>query len=574
MSQKQIKRRRRKEIVRDVSFAQNEVGEVLGLRQILKENWKFLAGLCLGVFLLYFNALNGDFVSDDYAAISQNPLVLEAKHMLGNINLTSAGVFFLAKIFGVSSPIPYHFFSMFLYILLCLSVFIFVYLLFETKAAKLTSALFAVLPIHAETVAWISGMGYLFVALGVIMSLNLLVLYLKKGKKKYIYWLVVVTILAFMGERVRALALVFLAFLLLFSYNNKFKKKLPLGKIVMGGLGFLVMFGVVFWPNIMERINSVNSGYNGSGNLFYNPFFQYPTAMAKYLQMLLIPVDLTLYHTMYIFPVWLNWLILLVYLANLVYFWFKNRDLFFALAFIFVATAPSMAPVKVSWLMAERYMLLGSVGFCLFLALIFLILAERYERVAVGVFLTLMMVYSVRVFLRNINWQTNHNLWVNTCQVSPNSHNAWNNIGDDYDKLGQYENAVKGFTQSTVIKPDYADAYHNRANIFYKTGRLDLARESYNMAVSIAPNLYQTYASLSQIDLNEGEAELAIEHSQKLVELQPDSPQSHYIFGVILARVGLIDKAKEEFRLTLVLDADFKPARDGLRELENINSGS
>ena len=417
-------------------------------------------------------------------------------------------------------------------------------------------------------------MGYLFVALGVIMSLNLLVLYLKKGKKKYIYWLVVVTILAFMGERVRALALVFLAFLLLFSYNNKFKKKLPLGKIVMGGLGFLVMFGVVFWPNIMERINSVNSGYNGSGNLFYNPFFQYPTAMAKYLQMLLIPVDLTLYHTMYIFPVWLNWLILLVYLANLVYFWFKNRDLFFALAFIFVATAPSMAPVKVSWLMAERYMLLGSVGFCLFLALIFLILAERYERVAVGVFLTLMMVYSVRVFLRNINWQTNHNLWVNTCQVSPNSHNAWNNIGDDYDKLGQYENAVKGFTQSTVIKPDYADAYHNRANIFYKTGRLDLARESYNMAVSIAPNLYQTYASLSQIDLNEGEAELAIEHSQKLVELQPDSPQSHYIFGVILARVGLIDKAKEEFRLTLVLDADFKPARDGLRELENINSGS
>jgi len=218
--------------------------------------------------------------------------------------------------------------------------------------------------------------------------------------------------------------------------------------------------------------------------------------------------------------------------------------------------------------------LLGSVGFCLFLALIFLILAERYERVAVGVFLTLMMVYSVRVFLRNINWQTNHNLWVNTCQVSPNSHNAWNNIGDDYDKLGQYENAVKGFTQSTVIKPDYADAYHNRANIFYKTGRLDLARESYNMAVSIAPNLYQTYASLSQIDLNEGEAELAIEHSQKLVELQPDSPQSHYIFGVILARVGLIDKAKEEFRLTLVLDADFKPARDGLRELENINSGS
>jgi tetratricopeptide (TPR) repeat protein len=135
----------------------------------------------------------------------------------------------------------------------------------------------------------------------------------------------------------------------------------------------------------------------------------------------------------------------------------------------------------------------------------------------------MLVLYSARIFFRNIDWNTNHNLWVNTCQVSPNSHNAWNNIGDDYDKLAsaettndgkltQYYNAIKGFTQSTVIKPNYADAYHNRANIFFKIGRLDLARDSYETAIYYSPNLYQTYLSLTQIDLMQNNLQLAYQH--------------------------------------------------------------
>ena len=581
MSQKQVKRKRREIASSQASSARGGQGRndgVVffgeGLRDIVRRNKLFLLGLVGLVISLYFNAMWGDFVSDDYASITQNPMLLNAKHMLGNLNLVSGSTFFLAKIFGTSSPVPYHLFSLSLYILVCVLVFVFVYLLFDARVAKLTSLLFTVLPIHVETVSWVSGKPYLFVALGVLLALILLILYLKKENKKYLYWFLVVTVLSFMGDRVRPLAVVFLSFLLLFSYNDKLRQKLPLAKIVVLGLIFLSMVGVVFWPIIIGRIQSVNSGYNGSDSIFYNPFFQYPTAVAKYLQMLLIPVDLTLYHTMYVFPVWLNWLVLLVYVFSLAYFWFKNRNLFFALAFIFTATIPSMAPVKVSWLVAERYILLGSVGFCLFLVLAFLPLAKRYKGIMTVVFWVLMVGYSVRVFLRNIDWQTNHKLWVNTCQVSPNSHNAWNNIGDDYDKLGDYENAVKGFTQSTVMKNNYADAYHNRANIFFKMGRLDLARDSYNVALSIAPSMYQTYISLSQVDLNEGKAKLAVEHGQKLVELQPNNPQSHYVFGVILAKVGWIDRAKEELKLTLRLDPNFKAASKGLKELENIKLGS
>ena len=175
--------------------------------------------------------------------------------------------------------------------------------------------------------------------------------------------------------------------------------------------------------------------------------------------------------------------------------------------------------------------------------------------------------------MRNVDWQTNHNLWVNTCQVSSNSHNAWNNIGDDYDKLKDYANAIKGFTQSTIVKPNYADAYHNRANIFYKVGRLDLARESYNTALSFNPSLYQTYMSLIQIDLAEKKFDLALTHAQTAVQIQPNDPQPTYVLAVVYAQVGRTDEAEKILVNLLQQVPNYEPAKQALVQLKNIKIG-
>ena len=185
-----------------------------------------------------------------------------------------------------------------------------------------------------------------------------------------------------------------------------------------------------------------------------------------------------------------------------------------------------------------------------------------------------MVYYGVRTYTRNIDWSTNHNLWVNTCQVSPNSHNAWNNIGDDYDKLKDYDNAVKGFTQSVLVKPNYADAYHNRANIFFKTGRLDLARESYDTALRFTSTLFQTYLSLTQIDLNEGKFDLALAHASKAVEIQPGDPQANFVLGVVLAQGGRVEEAKNIMKQILTIYPDYKMARDALTQLESVKVGN
>lgn len=564
MSQKKIKKLRKQEVA--IEIKKENVESIIGIREIIRKNWKFLATLLIGVFLLYANSLNGDFVSDDYASIPQETHITDFGYMAKRL-ITSLSNWVVAVTFGIVNTMPYHLLNLLTYLFICVFAFIFLSLITNQTTARWTTVLFVVLPIHVEAVSWISGKPYLFSAFFILLSLIFFIMFIKTKNKKYFWVFLVLLPLTFIAERVRSIALLLLSGLYLLVYGQKYVDKKKIWSFFYIALGLLVLAVLILSPLIMDRIQGVNSGYNASESIFYNPFFQYPTAIAKYLQLILVPVDLTLYHTMYIFPVWLNWVILIFYLSLLIYFFIKNKNVFFALAFIFLATAPSMAPVKVSWLVAERYMFLGSLGFCLFLFLITENLVKNKKSLVIFAFVSLISVFAIRTYLRNIDWQTNHNLWVNTVQVSPNSHNAWNNIGDDYDKLKQYENSVKGFSQSTVVKPNYADAYHNRANIFFKVNRLDLARESYDLALKYSPQLYQTYLSLTQIDLMEKRYDLAIKHAEEATKIQPNNPQSYYVLGIVNVQAGKIEEAKKIFTMLVNNVPNFKQAKDVLDQL-------
>jgi len=578
MSQRKIKKQKKQSLeILEKKSIENYAGIELSFIEIVKKYWKFLTGLVVLAIVIFANGLAGNFVSDDYATITQFPQLgdfwfMMTKDSFGNsMYLTNHLIY---KLFGNSSPVAYHFLSLIIFLVVLIIGFVFIFTIFgDSTLAMVTMLLFAVMPVHVEAVSWISGRLYMILAGYIMLSMLNIVYYFKSGKFKYLGFAFLFFVLAFQTDKPRPFALFFILFIYLL-YIGFDKVKSALAKIWWLIPIVIVVFALLSMSYANIRINVVNSGTNSSGTIFYDPLFQYPTSIAKYLQLLWFPVDLTLYHTMYIFPSWLNWAIFLCFILMTGYFYFTNKKYFFALAFIFAATAPSMAPVKVSWLVAERYVFLGSLGFCLFLSLILLDLAKYFRLLPPVIFISLMIVGVIRTMTRNIDWATNHNLWVNTCQVSPNSHNAWNNIGDDYDKLKDYSNAIKGFTQSTIVKPNYADAYHNRANIFYKVGRFDLARESYETALKFNPGMYQTYMSLIQIDLSEKNANVAMAHSNLLLQVNPNDPQSKYVVGVVYAQTGQIDKAKDMFKSILIDYPNYDLARRALIEVDNLPSAN
>ena len=569
MSQRKLKKIRQENAVSQVK---EPVVVIQGIWQIIRENILFLVAVVVVSALIYANGWAANFVSDDYATIPNNPDITNfVTTMKLTPNIVSMSNTIIANMFGISSSIAFHVFNSIVFALVLITMFVLIYQMMGKTLAIMSVSLFAVHPIHVEAITWISGKPYsLFSFFSLIVLSSLILLFNKKGKK-YLWLSLLNLIFCFKTDSTRTLGLVVFVIPLVVLYGDFLKGlKIDWVKVFLIGGALMALILFLVWPNIVNRVNTVNSGYNSSESVFYDPFFQYPTAMAKYLQLLYLPIDLTLYHTMFVLPTWLNWAILLSFATCIIYFHFRNKRMSFALLFIFAGAAASMAPVKVSWLVAERYMFFGSIGFCLFLAIILEDIYYRFKYVAYGLLVGILVFYSVRLFFRNIDWQTNHNLWVNTCQVSPNSHNAWNNIGDDYDKLKQYDNAVKGFTQSTVVKPNYADAYHNRANIFFKTGRLDLARDSYNTALHYSPGLYQTYLSLVQIDLMEKKLDLALTHAQEALKISPSDPQAGYVLAIVYSQMGQIDAANIVLNKILELYPNYSLAAQALTQLNAI----
>lgn len=571
MSQRKIKKLRYIEKLKEKVV---EVEEVKGksILQIIRNNWIFLVIVSLGIIVLYLNALRGNFVSDDYATIINNSDINSLKYFSGNLTPVVLINFLIGNLFGVV-PLAYHIFSILFYILTCWLAFVFLNFVTSERISRISMIIFAVMPIHVEAVSWISGKPYLFMAFFILFSSICFFKYLENDKIRYLIYGAISFILAIMADLPRPFSLFFVMWLYLVLVNREvFWQKAK--KILPYVIGLVALVLIVKFQYASSRVQLINSGYNQSDSVFYNPFFQYPTGIPKYLQLMLYPVDLTLYHTMYVFPFWLNWSIFLSFLALMVYSFTKNRIMFFSLFFLLITLLPSMAPIKVSWLVAERYGYLPSLGMALFVGIILNDIWEKNKYIVFGILGFILILFSYKIFVRNIDWQTNHNLWVNTCQVSPNSHNAWNNIGDDYDKLKDFPNAIKGFTQSVLVKPNYADAYHNRANIFFKIGRLDLARESYETAIRFSPGLYQTYLSLTQIDLMEKRGDLALMHASKAVELQPSDPQSQYVMGVVKAQIGQIEEAKIIFQSILAAYPDYTPAKNALIQISGYKVGN
>jgi len=581
MSQRKLKKIRQeiKKVEENIVEYEQSFSLRTKIKEIWKSNWLYLIGITLLVIVIYFNGMWGGFVSDDYASITANPYINDFWKMFSYGNSMSFSTYLVSKLFGITSSVPYHILNLIIFILVCITLFVLMEIIFDNVwLTRLSVLLFAVHPIHVEAVSWISGRVYLLVSWYVLLSLICIIGYTRTRKNKYLWLAFFTFFLAFSTDRPRPFSLILLIMVYVLTMGIK-NIRINWKKTSIVGLVLMSLFLIIAWQNIIYRINVVNSGYNASESVFYNPFFQYPTGISKYLQLLYFPIDLTLYHTMYIFPVWLNWMILLTYLTAIVYFYFKNKRYFFALSFILAAILPSIAPVKVSWLVAERYMFLGSFGFCMFMALLIIDISRKYKLLMPIITGLIVVFFGVRTVFRNVDWQTNHNLWVNTCQVSPNSHNAWNNIGDDYDKLAtaaktdiekkyQFDNAIKGFTQSTVIKPNYADAYHNRANIFFKIGRLDLARDSYNTALYYSPSLYQTYLSLTQIDLMESNLQLAYEHASKALQLDPTNPQAAYVLAIVYAQAGNKEQAITILKEILKQTPSFTMAKQALLQLE------
>jgi len=256
-------------------------------------------------------------------------------------------------------------------------------------------------------------------------------------------------------------------------------------------------------------------------------------------------------------------------LGGLVILWKKNRLIFFWLAFFIISLLPTLTPFGISWIVAERYVYLGTVGIIAITSygLMGLINNKKTEAIGYLIFIIIILSLMTRTIVRNFDWENQDTLWLAAAKTSPSSAQNHNNLGDLYGRHGDLKRSAEEFRIAIKLNPYYADAYHNLGNTYQQMGSPAAALENYQLALKYNPNLWQSYQNIAAIYFNQEKYDLAEKEIQKSIKVFPNNPQLHVNLGVIYLKMKDKKKAEESFMKALTIDPKNEQAKLGLIEV-------
>jgi protein O-mannosyl-transferase len=153
----------------------------------------------------------------------------------------------------------------------------------------------------------------------------------------------------------------------------------------------------------------------------------------------------------------------------------------------------------------------------------------------------------------------------------PDYPEAHNNLGFLLAKQpGRQAEAMAHFEQALRLQPHFAEAHSNLANILVTLdGRLAEALAHYQQALRANPKQAEVHLYYANALANlPGREREALAHYEEAVRLEPDYVEAHYKFGVLLARRGLVEQARQHLEKVLELDTNHEDARRNLRLLD------
>ncbi len=536
------------------------------LRDFLKTNSLSLVMLACLVFVVYFNSLDNAFLSDDLPEIVNNPKVGDlwygiSSHPFGFIRLI---FYWLAYQVAGLNQIAFRLMNVFLHLGSVFLVFAIILRLHTKKIALFSSVIFAVHPVLTEGVSWISGGMYAQYTFFFLLSF-LFYIY-KERRNKFYFISVLFYLLSFMSHPVMpaSLLLVFPLYELVFGNLRKnWIKAIPFAIIVV--IYVLVNFAAL--PERESTLQSVHYQEKGVDNVFV----LVPIAVTSYINLIFWPNDLTLYHSELGYDL-TKFLIItaefILFLSLISAAYFKKKHIFFWLAFFFISLLPTLTPFRLNWIVAERYVYLGSMGIFVSVALFLspLLKKEKYKPLFYIILILLILPLSVRTIVRNIDWHNEDNLWIATGKTSPSSPNTHNNLGDVYGRQGDKQKALEEFQKAIELKPNYADAYHNLGNTYHELNQDDKALESYLKALEYNPRLWQSHQNIAAIYYEQRNYQKALEEFQKALSIDTKNINLMSNLGVIYLTLGDKENAKKVFSLVLQADPTNQFANQGLVE--------
>jgi Tfp pilus assembly protein PilF len=473
---------------------------------------------------------------------------------------------FVYDLFGLN-PVGHHIANLLFHVANTLLLF----LLFQRMTAALwrsgfVAALFALHPLHVESVAWVAERKDVLCAFFWMLTMWAYISYV--GKPKFHRYLLVVLcfILALLSKPM-AVTLPFV--LLLLDYwplgrlqfvklKNDDRQRTSIFRLISEKVSLFFITAVLSWLTILATSKSGAVATIGKLPLeirIGNALISY----VMYISKMLWPQGLAvLYPHPIILPLWevVGATLLLVVMTVLVIRVGWKRPYYMVGWFWYLGTlVPVMGLVQVGvQAMADRFTYLPLIG--LFIMIAYgvpdLLTGWRYRRVvlitsASLVLLILMITTRSQVKL----WQNSITVFNHTLQVTKDNSIIHNNLGVTLARQGKDQEAIFHYKKALEITSNYADAHYNLGSLLARQGKEQEAVTQFIETLRIKPDYAQAHNHLGLILAKQGKIQEALAHLVEAVRLNPNYSEAHFNFGIVLLRQRRIEEAIAHFNQVL-----------------------
>jgi Flp pilus assembly protein TadD len=217
--------------------------------------------------------------------------------------------------------------------------------------------------------------------------------------------------------------------------------------------------------------------------------------------------------------------------------------------------------------MADRYTYVPLIGLFIMIAWGFseLVAKWRYQRIGLALAAGIVLAASMILTWTQLHhWKSTFKLFEHARNVTVDNYLAHNNLGIAYTRQGKIETAINHYTKAVQIKPNLPRSHNNLGNAYARQGRMNEAIAHYTVALQIKPDFAGAHNNLGNVLAEQGRNEEAIFHFSRAQQLQPDFAEASFNMGSVLARQGSMDEALAQLNRALELKPDFAEAYNSL----------
>ena len=227
---------------------------------------------------------------------------------------------------------------------------------------------------------------------------------------------------------------------------------------------------------------------------------------------------------------------------------------------------------------ADRYTYLPHVG--LFVAVVWFAIdvatvRQSKPRVVVTTAAAVLIVLALAwaAFIQASYWRNSETLWTHALAVTSDNDVAHNNLGYLCNDRGELDKAISHFESAARIRSGKRDPHYDLASAFVqmnlgdalaRKGRSDEAMVHYDEAIRLQPDYADAYYNRGTVLLAKGRVDEAIADLAKALEMHPYDADAHTSLGNALLQKGSLREAIAQYVTALALAPEDPHSRNNL----------